>query len=667
MSTRNTDNSQNTNMGPDHTALLLSGPDEETPSGPVAPPQPPGSHSINSVAASDGTETSPTEGITQSLQRVRRRMLDRLSAFDAAAQSFQDAVSDVQSSRPHLHSESSENRRAHLLDPLVRVRRDTDPSDSSTIIGRRVAARTALNASRSGPRPGSSGLPEHSTLPLLDDTAARIMALADSLQQDLNELMRRRESHAARAAVTAAARYDSQLNAAASASLAGLRGVTSTEQGSTGEYGLEALLREINRGDGDTSLQLLQRSSATNNASADAPRSRSRADIIMDSWASELDNPPLPPLHEDSTRPFSSWFGDEPTDYSATRSEVTEHRTYRVRRRLNSDGEEYVHSIRMDDSEDVDPFSWMRPEGSRHPRLRPREGTSVPTSSNSDSRQRRERVDQIRRDIRSTTSDTPRRRRRGWGAYAVNHFQGYSDIHLQLALTKTGMRFLQTKKKNTSAPVHRCAHGLLRSHSHTVLSDGRHSCPRLRLRQCAGGRSSTPASSTGDMPQTQILAPQTWSLVSVMTCSPLPGPGLLRKRSSPRKLAQQRAWPVPTSGLRLLRCCLDHLSRSGPVLCRCRLPRPRVLWRSAGIARRKFAKLGFQASSSWQGVSVIRYFSGLFLVSETLAQTLILSTMITSLDTVSDLPLYCARGPSLEAPKLQPVRCINDTSLSILL
>ncbi|EMD41419.1 hypothetical protein CERSUDRAFT_110001 [Gelatoporia subvermispora B] len=420
MSSRRADSSRDLNMGPDHDALLLSGPDEGTSWDSAATVTPSGSHSQNPilVTVSDAAGHVPAA----SGPRVRRSLHN-----DAATQSFHDTNPNPRSSRSSPHAESANNRRASLLESFARPRRERDPSDSSTIIGRRVAARAALGSTPSDASPRPSGLSDHLSHLLMEDTTAHILDLAQSIRQTWAELMQRRygDIRAASAGLTAVDRIESQLRSATSGGRTSLRDTADPtdpadppEPSSTGEFGLEALLDELSRGDTGASRQLLQRSSAGGGESSDPPLPRTRPGLTSDRWTNSLDNFTLPSLSSHSAQPFPSWFSESgSTDDNNTISEITEHRSYRVRRRLNPDGEEYVHSIRMEEPEDEDPFSWLRPEGPRPIRLRPREGTVVPTPSATDARHRRERIDLIRRGMSLTTSDAPRRRRRGWGAY----------------------------------------------------------------------------------------------------------------------------------------------------------------------------------------------------------------------------------------------------------
>jgi hypothetical protein len=289
-------------------------------------------------------------------------------------------------------------------------RRDTNPDDSSTALGRRVAARAAAG------RPSSS----ENHIPQLDQI---FLSRTTEIARDLETAVNRLASHRA-------ARLERRTNET-------LRNATSDNHNGTAPA-IEGRVR------GHIGDQIPNR--PTNNTSARAYNYGQISELIRTVSSEPEDAAPsnsnvstvtttLGPrsrrlFREDPDRLLSGSAGT-----AAERARDADNRNYLVRRRLNADGDEHVHNIHLMDWDDDsdDPMEWLMPPLTSHahnhldarilpsrvlrnmstlsPSVRSYRGSGPPRGHGPS-----QGADYIVDDImhESTSPEMPRRRR-GWG------------------------------------------------------------------------------------------------------------------------------------------------------------------------------------------------------------------------------------------------------------
>ncbi|GBE78512.1 predicted protein [Sparassis crispa] len=379
-----------TGMNPGHSAIVLSDADRnpdristtltELRSSPLWP----------QTESSQRPQVSQRqEELLRMMREVRdtRRRIEPLAARVGEASASllpqtaqRSAVPNIQRFGPR--PELAQSRR--IVESYVRSQHIASPGDSSTTLGRRVAARAAANARTTDPDARRSAL--------ADDAASRLIEITSILRRDITLLAEHREE-ILRSPWASLSASDRGMRETASASSSGNR--LAAEVARTRENHLRHQ-RSMRTGapSGSVSNRRNAPSQPPTNASTDAPRQ------MQDTGVATQANPLL---HE----------------------EIHSRPSYRVRRRLTADGEEHIQNIIMSDSDDDDLFSWFVPAAEREQRRRipishPLEETVNVAPSNLDGysiRPTRRYLSEIierGRAEASRAADNSRPRRRGW-------------------------------------------------------------------------------------------------------------------------------------------------------------------------------------------------------------------------------------------------------------
>ncbi|KAI0935837.1 hypothetical protein AcV5_004145 [Taiwanofungus camphoratus] len=427
----------NTTMGPGHDAIVLSEPESQGPrdaseamnmirelrqssdwQGAVAEARATGY--MPETRREGGIDPDEIARMFGEIREARRPLgidppsSDNASDRDTVAQPARPSTAHSLRFGPRPEPSHMQSRRSVLESYLRSRRSDVISADASTTLGRRVAARAS-----GAPSPDAREVDmSYDT----DDTAQRIIEIANNLQRDITmiaerrqEMLRVRSSSVPPLVPTATANEngDSLPDNALERQGPAPRSITPAGWRSTysvpGEPRRPFLPSAPER---RPRLPFFDRRGPSSGATTSHLEAASR---------------PRDGAPRSATPQSAGLLQARPPENAFAGFEVTDHGSYRVRRSVNADGAEHVQNIMLEDSDDEDPFSWLVPREDRRraQRLTPpgRDGAATPagvyTYSSTDYERRRERLAQLQRSQGLSRNDdaasmSARPRRRGW-------------------------------------------------------------------------------------------------------------------------------------------------------------------------------------------------------------------------------------------------------------
>ncbi|CCM01301.1 uncharacterized protein FIBRA_03350 [Fibroporia radiculosa] len=440
-------------MGPDHYAIVLSAPElERLQNDPtsiatlhdLSPPL--RSRSNAERLGTPDPSLDPDGGITRALEEVNelQRRVESGEPFNLDPFPVHPRPSRLSTFRfgprpepSQTQSQSQSRPAAIVLESYVRSSRERDLADSFTTTGRRVAAREA--------GPSTVTRMAERTSP---DLAQRIMEIATNLQRDIrliaehNEHMNALVSRARSTSVPPGAQAN-RTGPLESTGHENVGRVPVSVHSNTVESGWRSVSPQLPRMRMSTGGRRPSRLTTSSRPATSGVQSTTVDATGRDSWT-------MSQLYQSADT--------LPVDNTSRTSDTS----YRVRRFYNADGEEQVHNITLDDSEDDDPYSWLLPsqrddirgEFRRATRVR-REQTRGPfggpvfnsvepaLGTTYAERRRNERSERVHQNVSQSMSGslpTSRHRRRGWARIDTDGNEVPTDEEEEYERNRSQMR-----------------------------------------------------------------------------------------------------------------------------------------------------------------------------------------------------------------------------------